>query len=91
MTTRPSYRLVILRQAKKELDKLDSQMRIRVMRRVNALAAEPRPAGVIRLAGTDELWRVRVGAYRILYGIRDDELVVKVVRVAHRSAVYRDY
>ena len=42
------------------------------------------------MSGGDGFWRIRVGDYRVIYEIRDDVLVVVVVRVAHRSFVYRD-
>jgi mRNA interferase RelE/StbE len=45
---------------------------------------------VARLAGTDDLWRIRVGDFRVIYTIADDALVVTVVRVGHRREVYRN-
>jgi mRNA-degrading endonuclease RelE of RelBE toxin-antitoxin system len=49
----------------------------------------PRPRGVEKLAGVEELYRVRVGTYRIVYAIRERELVVVIARVGHRRDVYR--
>ncbi|MGH3764163.1 MAG: type II toxin-antitoxin system RelE family toxin [Pseudonocardiaceae bacterium] len=63
---------------------------VRVLRKVAALADDPRPSGAIRLVGTDELWRIRIGDYRVVYTIEDDRLVVIVVRIAGRGKVYRD-
>ncbi|MEO9107640.1 MAG: type II toxin-antitoxin system RelE/ParE family toxin [Pseudonocardiaceae bacterium] len=40
--------------------------------------------------GADDLWRIRIGDYRVVYEIHDDELIVQVIRVAHRGVVYRD-
>jgi mRNA interferase RelE/StbE len=45
---------------------------------------------VTRLVGADNLWRIRIGDYRMVYEIHDDELIVRVIRVAHRSTAYRD-
>jgi len=53
------------------------------------LRDDPRPPGCVKLTGADDLWRIRVGQYRVVYTIRDDELLVLVVRVAHRRDVYR--
>jgi mRNA interferase RelE/StbE len=55
------------------------------------LETDPRPRGAIRLAGyaQERLWRIRVGDYRVLYEIRDEVLLVLVVRVGHRREVYR--
>lgn len=49
--------------------------------------AAPRRAA--KLAGTQDLWRIRVGDYRVVYVIADDVLVVTVVRAGHRREVYR--
>ena len=53
------------------------------------MADNPRPQGSKKLGGEDGLYRIRVGDYRIVYAIRDDILVVLVVRIGHRSEVYR--
>jgi mRNA interferase RelE/StbE len=56
---------------------------------VEALADDPRPQGAVKISGDDNLWRVRVGDYRVVYEIHDDRLIVLVLRVAHRKDVYR--
>lgn len=53
------------------------------------LADDPRPTGVVKLAGDDNLWRIRIGNYRVVYEIYDDQLIVLVLRVAHRKDIYR--
>jgi mRNA interferase RelE/StbE len=55
---------------------------------IDALGFDPRPAGVVKLAGRDD-YRVRLGDYRIVYAVDDDERLVIVARVAHRREVYR--
>jgi mRNA interferase RelE/StbE len=82
------YSLVIRRSAEKEIRDLPRSARLRVVERIRGLAAVPRPPGAEKLAGRDA-WRVRVGAYRIVYTIDDGALVVEVVRAAHRREVYR--
>jgi len=69
--------------------RLDRQVARRVARAITALDANPRPAACRRLVGYDELWRIRVGAYRVIYTIKDTELIVLALRIAHRSEVYR--
>lgn len=59
----------------------------RILDRIDALATDPRGSGCVKLSG-QERCRVRQGAYRIVYEIHDDRLVVIVVRVGHRSGVY---
>jgi mRNA interferase RelE/StbE len=61
-----------------------------VLRKVAVLEDDPRPPGVTRLVGADDLWRIRIGDYRVVCAMEDDRLVVIVVRVAGRGKVYRD-
>ncbi|MFE1166945.1 type II toxin-antitoxin system RelE/ParE family toxin [Nocardiopsis sp. NPDC058789] len=84
------YTVSFAEQAYKQLDKLDKPVRLRIARKVQELTVDPRPAGSIPLKGEPDLWRVRVGDYRIVYAIRDGELLVLVLSVAHRREVYRD-
>lgn len=75
--------------AARELAKLEIGMRRRVARAVERLAADPRAGGATKLRGADDLWRLRIGDYRIIYQIRDALLVVLVIRVRHRREAYR--
>jgi mRNA interferase RelE/StbE len=75
--------------AVRDLRKLPEDARRRVAARIDALAAEPRPAGVEALQGASDLYRIRVGDYRVLYQLRRTALVVLVVRIGHRRDVYR--
>jgi mRNA interferase RelE/StbE len=56
---------------------------------VDALAENPRPLGVRKLEGEEDLYRLCIGDYRVLYAIRDAALLVLVVRIADRREVYR--
>ena len=60
----------------------------KILRRIEALRAEPRPPGVEKLSG-QEKYRIRQGVYRILYEIQNNELIIVVVKVGHRRDVYR--
>ncbi|MGB0062650.1 type II toxin-antitoxin system RelE family toxin [Candidatus Binatus sp.] len=75
--------------AKRELGKLPREVQLKLNKRIDSLSLDPRPRGSKKLKGGDELWRVRVGDYRVVYEVRDKVLVVLVVRVAHRREVYR--
>jgi mRNA interferase RelE/StbE len=85
-----AYRVLVAPSASRDLKRLDRSARDRVDRALDLLADEPRPPACKRLTGAGELYRVRVGSYRIVYEIRDDVLIVLVVRVGHRRDVYRD-
>lgn len=60
----------------------------RILTRMEALRDDPRAPGCEKLGGA-ELYRVRQGVYRIVYDIHDEQIVVEVIRVAHRGEVYR--
>jgi len=84
------YSLRLKPSAAKEIESIGVQkIRRRVVERISALAEEPRPPGCEKLSGEKSLFRVRQGAWRIVYSIEDDVLVVVVVKVAHRREVYR--
>ena len=80
----PRYRVEFTRPAPKAFVDLPRKVQERITPRVNALAVNPRPRGVEKLEAEDDLYRIRVGDYRIDYTIRDDRLIVVVVRVANR-------
>jgi mRNA interferase RelE/StbE len=83
------YRVELKPSAERDLNALQRRDRVRVARRIDALAADPRPSGVEELKGAQNLWRVRTGDYRIIFAIQDDVLVVLVIRIGHRRDVYR--
>jgi mRNA interferase RelE/StbE len=62
---------------------LPAQEQERLQPKIDALATEPRPIGVIKLAGEEDLYRIRVGDYRIIYSIQDAQLLVLVVKIGH--------
>jgi mRNA interferase RelE/StbE len=76
--------------ARRQLRKLDRPVQVRVLRRVEKLENQLRPQTAETLKGnTETVYRVREGDYRIIYTIEDDRLIVLVVRIGHRSEVYR--
>lgn len=83
-----SYRVLIKPSAAKELEAAPKNDRLRLVRRITALAQNPRPHGSEKLSG-EEKYRLWQGAYRIVYLIADDEPTVLVVKVGHRREVYR--
>jgi mRNA interferase RelE/StbE len=83
------YGILIKPAAEKEMDRLSRQIRRRLVDALEGLRHDPRPRGAVKLAGEEDLWRIRVGPYRVVYAIHDDELLVLIVRAAHRKDVYR--
>ncbi len=84
-----SYTVTLLRDARKALDRMDVELRGRMLRAIRLLEDDPRHPGVVKMTGPDDFYRVRVGDWRIVYAIRDRELVVIVIRIGHRREVYR--
>lgn len=75
--------------AAKAFRSIHPEERKRIKDAIEALATNPRPHGHIQLAGGVGECRIRVGPYRIVYDIEDDELVILVLRIGHRREVYR--
>ena len=83
------YKVVLKPSAVKEIESIPRKKdRQRIIQRIGLLADNPRPPGSIKLSGYDR-YRIRMGPYRIVYGIEHDALVVYVAKVGHRKAVYR--
>ena len=70
--------------------RLDRAARRRLLDAADALAQDPHPSGVRSLKGAEGVLQVRAGDHRIVYAVRDGELVVLVVEVAHRREVHPD-
>jgi mRNA interferase RelE/StbE len=66
---------------------LDRQVARRLAIAIERLGADPRPPGSRVLGGYPDLWRIRIGDYRVIYTIKDAELIVLALRIAHRSSV----
>ena len=84
-----SYRVEITASAEKALAGLPKADLARVVRAIAALSAVPRPAGCRRLKGHQDVYRIRVGLYRVLYTIDDRRIIVVVLKLGHRKDVYR--
>jgi mRNA interferase RelE/StbE len=83
-----SYAVELKPSARKELESLPDTVLARVIRKIESLALDARPVGCKKLKGYRDLWRVRIGDWRIVYIINDANRLVSVTRVAHRSKVY---
>jgi len=84
-----SYRLTFKKSLTKDFRLIPKDDVGRILKRIEALADDPRPKGCEKLSG-QERFRVRQGVYRIVYEIQDEELVIVVVKVGHRREVYRE-
>lgn len=82
------YAVLIQPSARKELERLEDSIIARLVPRIENLGSEPRPRGCRKLRGFRDLWRLRVGDYRVVYIVDDNARVVQVTRIAHRREVY---
>ncbi|HVF27214.1 MAG TPA: type II toxin-antitoxin system RelE/ParE family toxin [Pyrinomonadaceae bacterium] len=80
--------ITFARSARKELESLEARIVSRIFPKIEALAREPRPAGCRKLEGEQNLWRIRVGDYRVIYAVYDDKCAVDIIAVRHRSKAY---
>jgi mRNA interferase RelE/StbE len=82
------YSLRFHRDFEKDLKGLPKKDVTRILKAIDALRSEARPAGSTKLSGS-ETYRIRIGVYRVIYKIENGELIVYVLKVAHRKEVYR--
>ena len=84
-----SYKIEWKQSAKKELKKLDKQIIPRILQAVENLANNPYSSGSKKLIGSDSIYRIRVGDYRIVYNIKSSVLIIEIIKVGHRREIYR--
>ena len=85
----PEYAVVFARSARKELQALDRTVAARILKRIESLKLEPRPSGCRKLEGTDNLWRIRIGDWRVVYAVDDARTMVEVSVIRHRREADR--
>ena len=84
-----SYRVRLVRSAARDLDRIDQQMRARILVKLGSLAEDPRPPDCAMLKGAHGYYRVWVGNYRVIYTVKDRKHVIEVTGVGHRSDIYK--
>ena len=84
------YTLWYKKSVEKDLRKLPKSQLQAIVRKIQALATDPRPVSSIKLQGSENLFRMRHADYRIIYQINDSEVTVLVIKVGHRREVYKD-
>ena len=85
-----TYQILFTPRAKKELSKLPTDVRVRIIKALETLTENPISPGVTKLSLKEEnLYRIRVGDYRVIFSIENNKLIILVVKVGHRREVYR--
>ena len=83
-----TYSVFISKSAKKELKQIPVQYYVSIMEHIIALAEEPFPLGSKKLKNAQNIYRIRVGVYRIIYTVNNNELIIDVIKIGHRKDVY---
>ncbi|MEB3309921.1 MAG: type II toxin-antitoxin system RelE/ParE family toxin [Snowella sp.] len=83
------YRIEFLKTAQKELSKLPREIQTKIALAIDFLKLEPYPNNVKKLKGSEGLFRIRVGDYRIIYKIENKNLIILVVKIGHRRDIYQ--
>jgi mRNA interferase RelE/StbE len=84
------YQVFVERTAEKDLERLSSSARPKIVAAIKSLGETPRPPGCRKLVGAQNDWRIRVGDYRVVYEIADAIRIVRINRIRHRKDVYRN-
>jgi mRNA interferase RelE/StbE len=83
------YAVTFARSARREFESLSVAVVGRILPRIENLASIPRPTGCRKLSGEQDLWRLRVGDYRVIYSVDDSRRVIDIVAVRNRKDAYR--
>ena len=84
-----SFSVELTRTAEKQLRRVAKRDRGRLLDAIEALGTKPRPQGARKLQGYEDIYRIRVGQYRVVYEVIDDRVVVIVLKLGHRKDIYR--
>ncbi len=85
------YSLLYKKSVEKELKKLPKETRVAIVKKILLLTKTPQPNGSVKLRGATNLYRIRHTDHRIIYSVDSGELIILVIKVAHRKEVYRDF
>ncbi|GHB71051.1 type II toxin-antitoxin system RelE family toxin [Persicitalea jodogahamensis] len=90
-----AYKVVITDSAERELKRLPAKMQDRIFEKIENLAEEPKPPGhkklknyTLRGIDADDYFRIRVGDYRVIYSIENEQITIFILKIAHRKDVY---
>ena len=84
-----AYSVVFTTLAERSITNLDRSIAARIRPKILNLGNDPRPRRSVKLAGSSELYRIRIGDYRVVYRIDDKQQLVEITIIAHRREVYR--
>ncbi len=83
-----NYNIYFRKSAAKEINKRSKATLQKIIRKIESLAEQPRPAAAEKLT-SQELYRIRQSDYRIVYSIQDNELTIWVIKIGHRKDIHK--
>ncbi len=86
-----AYRLEVKRSAVKSLRRVPKDVQKRSIDAIDGLADDPYPAGSVKMVGYETLYRIRIGDWRIVYEVNEEQGLVTILAVAHRRDVYKTF
>ncbi len=86
-----SYSLTIKPSVEKDLKQLPKSVILRTFKQIVALQKQPLPPGVKKISGSEHIYRIRVGDYRVIYEVNKDKSNVIILYVRHRRDAYRSF
>lgn len=90
MTEPGGWKLIIHRKAEKALKRLNGSILERIRLAIRELKNDLRPQGYKKILGYENLYRIRVGEWRIIYAIEDEQLIILILEIGPRGGVYRE-
>lgn len=84
-----NYKIEISKTAERQFTKLGEKDQLRIARVINQLAVDPHPQGCRKLTGYKDVFRIRVGNYRIIYSVEKKRLIIIILKIGHRKDIYR--
>jgi mRNA interferase RelE/StbE len=83
------YRIEVSTTAERQLKKIQREDVVRILRSISLLAGEPHPSGSRKLSGYENIYRIRIGNYRVIYEIDGKRILVVILKIGHRRDIYR--
>jgi mRNA interferase RelE/StbE len=84
-----NYGIIFTRSARKELEMLAASVVSKLFPKIESLAENPRPRGCRKIQGEENLWRIRIGEYRIVYAVYDKKRVIDILAIRHRKDAFK--
>ncbi len=84
-----NYTITFARSARKEIETLDIDTATKIFHKIEGLSGECRPQGCRKLKGSINLWRIRIGDYRVIYAIDEKQKIVDITAIKHRGEAYK--